>query len=135
MTDFMTGYKNWTKSVTGLQEFGKASGSYLPTLHTNKRLSQQPALGALTFLRSFIAGKANFCSHLLASLEHFTVVKSQAILIIRLGVTEVIYNSFWGCRSYFCRNFTSSANFKMTKFLPRWIGSGTTILHVDSAYR
>ena len=54
------------------------------------RLSQQPALGALTFLRSFVAGKANFCSHLLASLVHFTVVKSQAILIIRLGVTEVI---------------------------------------------
>ena len=56
----------------------------------NKRLSQQPALGALTFLRSFVAGKENFCSHLLASLVHFTVVKSQAILIIRLGVTEVI---------------------------------------------
>ena len=54
------------------------------------RLSQQPALGALTFLRSFVAGKANFCSHLLASLVHFTVVKSQAILIIRLRVTEVI---------------------------------------------
>ena len=56
----------------------------------NKRLSQQPALGALTFLRSFVAGRANFCSQLLASLVRFTVVKSQAILIIRLGVTEVI---------------------------------------------
>ena len=32
----------------------------------------------------------DFCSQLLASLVHFTVVKSQAILIIRLGVTEVI---------------------------------------------
>ena len=31
----------------------------------NKRLSQQSALGALTFLRSFVTGKANFCSHLL----------------------------------------------------------------------
>ena len=31
---------------------------------------------ALTFLRSFVAGKANFCSHLLASVVHFTVVKS-----------------------------------------------------------
>ena len=59
-------------------------------LKGNKRLSQQPALGAITFLRSFVAGKANFCSQLLASLVHFTVVKSQAILIIRLGVTEVI---------------------------------------------
>ena len=58
-----------------------------------KRLSQQPALGALTFLRSFVAGKANFCSHLLASLVQFTVAKSQAILIIRLGVAEVIYHS------------------------------------------
>ena len=56
----------------------------------NNRLSQLPALGALTFLRSFVAGKASFCNHLLASLVHFTVVKSQAILIIRLGVTEVI---------------------------------------------
>ena len=55
----------------------------------NKRLSQQPALGALTFLRSFVAGKANFCSHLLASLVHFTVVKSQAI-----------YHLSWGRRSY-----------------------------------
>ena len=27
---------------------------------TDKRLSQQPALGALTFLRSFVAGIANF---------------------------------------------------------------------------
>ena len=55
----------------------------------NNRLLQQPALGALTFLRSFVVGKANFCSQLLASLVHFTVVKSQAILIIRLGVTEL----------------------------------------------
>ena len=46
--------------------------------------------GALTFLRSFVAGKANFCSQLLTSLVHFTVVKSQAILIIRLGVAEII---------------------------------------------
>ena len=61
-----------------------------PRLMTNKRLLQQPALGAITFLRSFVAGKANFCSQPLASLVHFTVVKSQAILIIRLGVTEVI---------------------------------------------
>ena len=101
----------------------------------NKRLSQQPALGALTFLRSFVAGKTNLCSHYLASLVHFTVVKSQAILIIRLGVAEVIYHSSWGRRSYFRRNFISSASFKTTKFLPRWICSGTTILRVDSAYR
>ena len=40
---------------------------------------------------------------------HFTVVKSQAILIIRLGVTEVIYHSSWGHRSYFRYNFISSA--------------------------
>ena len=110
-----------------------------PTFHESnlklKRLSQQPVLGALTFLRSFVAGKANFCSHLLASLVHFTVVKSQAILIIRLGVTEVIYHSSWGRRSYFRRNFIPSASFKTTKFLPRWICSGTTILRVDSAYR
>ena len=46
----------------------------------NKRPLQQPALGVLTFLQSFVAGRANFCSHLLASLVHFTVVKSQAIL-------------------------------------------------------
>ena len=57
---------------------------------TDKRLSQQPALGALTFLRSFVAGIANFCSQLLTSLVHFTVVKSQVILIIHLGVAEVI---------------------------------------------
>ena len=101
----------------------------------NKRLSQQPELGALTFLRSFVAGKANFCSHLLASLVHFTVVKSQAILIIRLGVAEIIYHSYWGRRSYFRCNFISSASFKTTKFLPRWICSGTTVLRVDSAYR
>ena len=100
----------------------------------NKRLSQQPALGAkITFLRSFVAGKANFCCHLLASLVHFTVVKSQAILIIRLGVAEVIYHSSWDRRSYFCRNFISSASFKTTKFLARWICSGTTVLRVDSA--
>ena len=37
-----------------------------------------------TFLRSFVAGNANFCNHLLSSLVHFTVVKSQAILIIHL---------------------------------------------------
>ena len=55
----------------------------------NKRLLQQLALGVITFLRSFVAGKANFCSQLLASLVHFTVVKSQAILINRLGVTEL----------------------------------------------
>ena len=101
----------------------------------NKRLSQQPVLGAFTFLRSFVAGKANFCSHLLASLVRFTVVKSQAILIIRLGVTEVIYHSSWGHRSYFRRNFISSASFKKTKFLPRWICSGTTNVRVDFAYR
>ena len=58
--------------------------------NNNKRLLQQPALRAITLLRSFVAGKANFCSQLLASLVHFTEVKSQAILIIRLGVTEVI---------------------------------------------
>ena len=45
----------------------------------NERLLQQPALGAIAFLRSFVTGKANFCSQLLASLVHFTVVKSQAI--------------------------------------------------------
>ena len=72
----------------------------------NKRPSQQPALGALKFLRSFVAGRANFCSHLLASLVHFTVVKSQAILSIPAS---------WGDRSYFRRNFISSASFKMTK--------------------
>ena len=72
----------------------------------NKRQSQQPALGALTFLRSFVAGRANFCSHLLASLVHFTVVKSQAILSIPAS---------WGHRSYFRRNSISSASFKTTK--------------------
>ena len=97
----------------------------------NKRLSQQPAIGALKFLRNFVAGKANFCSYLLASLVYFTVVKMQAILIIRLGVAEVIYHSSWGRRSYFRRNFISSASFKTTKFLPRWICSGTTILRVE----
>ena len=113
----------------------------------NKRLSQQLALEALLFLRSFVAGKANFCGHLLTSVVHFTVVKSQAILIIHLGVTEVIgaiirlgiaeviYHSSWGRRSYFCLNFISSASFKTTKFLPRWICSGTTILCAHSAYR
>ena len=78
----------------------------------NKRPSQQPALGALTFLRSFFADKANFYSHLFSSLVHFTVVKSQAILIIRLGVAEVIYYSSSGGRSYFRRNFISSAYLK-----------------------
>ena len=101
----------------------------------NKRLSQQPALGALIFLRSFVAGKVNFCSHLLASFVHFTVAKSHAILIIHLGIAEVIYHSSWGRRNYFRRNFISSASFETTKFLPRWICSGTTILHVDFAYR
>ena len=72
----------------------------------NKRPSQQPALGALTFLRSFVAGRANFCSHLLASLVHFTLVKSQAILSIPTS---------WGHRSYFRRNFISSASFKTTR--------------------
>ena len=80
---------------------------------------------------SFVAGKANFCSHLLASLVHFTVFKSQAILIIRLGVAEVICHSSWGRRSCFRRNFTFSASFKTTKFLPRWTCSGTTNLRVD----
>ena len=75
-------------------------------INDNKRPSQQPTLGALTFLRSFVAGRANFCSHLLASLVHFTVVKSQAILSIPAS---------WGHRSYFRRNFISSASFKTTK--------------------
>ena len=66
---------------------------------------------------------AKFCSHLLASLVHFNVVKPQAILINRLEVAEVIYHSSWGRRSYFRRNFISSASFKTTKFLPRWICS------------
>ena len=74
--------------------------------------------------------EVNFCCHLLASCVHFTVVKSQAILIIRLGVAEVIYHSSWGRRSYFRRNFISSTSFKTTKFPPRWICSGTTILGV-----
>ena len=78
-------------------------------LKMNKMLSQQPALGALTFLRSFVAGKANFCSQLLASLVHFTVVKSQAILIIRLGVTEVI---------------SAVTLYLLPAFLPRWICPG-----------
>ena len=108
------------------------SDFFIWLLIKNKRLSQQPALGTLTFLRSFVAGKANFCSHH-ASVVHFTVVKSQAILLIRLGVAEVIYHSSWGRRSYFRRNFISSASFKTTKFLPRQICSGTTILRVDSA--
>ena len=55
--------------------------SFYPT----RGLSQQPALGALTFLRSFVAGKVNFCSHLLACLVHFTVVKSQTIFIAQIG--------------------------------------------------
>ena len=71
----------------------------MPKLQNNKKnmnnskffIQQEAALGrALTFLQSFVAGKANFCSHLLASVAHFTVVKSQAVLIIRLGVAEVI---------------------------------------------
>ena len=78
-------------------------------LYYNKRLTQQPALESLTFLRSFVAGKANFCSHLLASLVHFTVVKSQAILIIRLGVTEVI---------------SPVTLYLLPAFLPRWICPG-----------
>ena len=47
------------------------NNNYNNNNNNNKRLSQQPALGALTFLRSFVAGTANFCSHLLASLELF----------------------------------------------------------------
>ena len=78
----------------------------LAIIKENKRPSQQPALGALTFLRSFVAGRANLCSHLLASLVHFTVVKSQAILSILAS---------WGHRSYFCRNFISFASFKTMK--------------------
>ena len=50
----------------------------------------RPFAWALTFLRSFVAGKANFHSQLHVSLVHFAIVKSQAILIIRLGVAEVI---------------------------------------------
>ena len=76
------------------------------TTLNNKRPSQQPALGALTFLRSFVAGRANFCSHLPASLVHFTVVKSQAIFSIPAS---------WGHKSYFRRNFISPACFKTTK--------------------
>ena len=45
-------------------------------------------------MQSFVAGRANFCIQL-TSLVHFTVVKLQAILIIHLGVTEVIYHSSW----------------------------------------
>ena len=79
-----------------LFETGQPSYSRgLVKLAQNKRLSQQPALGALIFLRSSVAGKANFCSQLLASLVHFTVIKSQAILIIRLGVAEVISATTW----------------------------------------
>ena len=77
---------------------------------------------------SFVAGKENFCSHLLASLVHFTVVKSQAVLIIRLGVAEVI-------STVTLYLLPASKHVKTTKFLPRWICSGTTILRVDSAYR
>ena len=124
--------KSKTKFTVYLQQTNEIQWS---GCKNNKRLSQQPALGALTFLRSFAAGKANFCSHLVASLGLFTVVKSQAILIIRLGVAEVIYHSSWGRRSYFRHNLISSASCKTTKFLPRWICSGTTILRVDSAYR
>ena len=121
--------------------FGVCPGGMLtagidPHIRTRIFLKQEAVTTACTrgFLRSFVAGNANFCSHLLASLVHFTVVKSQAILIIRLGVTEVIYHSSWGRRSYFRRNFIPSASFKTTKLLPRWICSGTTVLRVDSAY-
>ena len=76
--------------------------------------NMQPALGALTFLRSFVAGKANFCSQLLASLVHFTVVKSQDILIIRLGVAEVIS----------AVSLYLLPTSKWRKFLPRLICSG-----------
>ena len=78
-----------------------------------------PALGALTFLQSFVAGKANFCSHL-ASVVHFTVVKSQAILLIRLGIAEVI---------------SAVTLYLLPAFVPRWICSSTIILRVDSAYQ
>ena len=50
-------------------------------------------------------------------------------------IASYLNNSSWGHRSYYRRNFISSASFKTTKFLPRWICSGTLILRVDSAYR
>ena len=70
-----------------------------------ERPSQQPTLGALTFLRSFVAGKANSSAvrQPLASLVRFTVVKSQAML--------KSVPASWGGRSYFRRNFISSASF------------------------
>ena len=58
--------------------------------HTEQEAVTTACTRAITFLQSFVAGKANLCSQLLTSLVHFTVVKSQAILIIYLGVTEVI---------------------------------------------
>ena len=61
-----------------LQEPAVEMRIWLAGYNMNKRLSQQPALGALTFSQSFVAGKANFCSQLLAS------------YFIRLGVAEVI---------------------------------------------
>ena len=101
-----------SKKVSKYQLSVKILGEYQLSVnpsrpsYSNKRPLQQPALGALTFLRSFVAGRANFCSHLLASLVHFIVVKSQAILSIPAS---------WGHRSYFRRNFISSASFKATK--------------------
>ena len=50
-------------------------------------------------------------------------------------IASYFNHSSWGRRSYIRRNFISSASFKMTKFPPRCICSGTTILRVDSAYR
>ena len=82
--------QNTTNNNNKKQRRNPDLGALRHRVITNKRLLQQPALGAITFLRSFVAGKANFCSQLLASLVHFTVVKSQAILIIHLEVTEVI---------------------------------------------
>ena len=58
--------------------------------NSNKRLLQQPALGAIIFLRSFVAGKANFCSQLPASLVHFTVVAHVTELKLKQG-QEVIF--------------------------------------------
>ena len=55
----------------------------------NKRLSQQPALGALIFVRSFVACKANFCSHL-ASVVHFHCGK----------IASYFTHSSWCRRSY-----------------------------------
>ena len=96
LTGFCRAFKTNPRGCSGVRLPGKLMISAL----------QQPALGALTFLRSFVAGRANFCSHLLASLVHFTVVKSQAILSIPAS---------WGHRSYLRSNFISSASFKTTK--------------------